>query len=376
MGHEVIVAAAAEGFSGPPPKIFDGFPVHLNRGYRVLPGAGFAGMVSPGLLSWLGRNLRDMDIVHVHLARDLVTLPAAALALMLRKPVIVQTHGMVDPSTKSMARPLDTLLTRPVLRKALAVLHLTDREHGELQEVAGVDLRLRPLPNGVPIPSNQSTEHVDGIASRPEILFLGRLHRRKRPGYMVSAAETLEGEWPNAHFTVVGPDEGEGAALQGAVRDKNLDHYVHWEGPASPSRVLARMSRASIFALPSIDEPFPMAVLQAMSLGLPVVVTETCGLAVLIRDHGAGIVCDHSSEGFAHAVEMLLRDPELRIVMGQNARAMVQSCCNIEDVGHRLLALYLDSVAASRGDSRAGGGAALHRTRALGMDRRAGERDA
>lgn len=60
-----------------------------------------SGITSAALLNTARRMMRGADLVHVHLMRDLVTLPAALLALATRTPLVVQTHGMIDPTEKS-----------------------------------------------------------------------------------------------------------------------------------------------------------------------------------------------------------------------------------------------------------------------------------
>ena len=63
-----------------------------------------------------------------------------------------------------------------------------------------------------------------------------------------------------------------------------------------------------------------MAVLEALSVGLPVVVTETCGLAGQVREHECGIVVDGSQEQLVRAVRMLLTEPRTLAAMSRAAR--------------------------------------------------------
>ena len=230
-------------------------------------------------------------------------------------PLVVQTHGMIDASTNPLAAPLDRALTRPILRAAKAVLFLTPREEQDLRGVGGDDVRLRPLGNGVP-------ESAPGprIGTGTEVLFLARLAPRKRPMVFVGAAEELATDFPAARFTLVGPDEGEGDRVQQAVARGG--GALAWEGPITPEKTGERMSGASVYVLPSVDEPYPMSVLEAMAAGLPVVVTDSCGLAPAIERHGAGIVVDSSQDSFTSAVRRLLTDPDEARAMGEaGARA-------------------------------------------------------
>lgn len=79
-----------------------------------------------------------------------------------------------------------------------------------------------------------------------------------------------------------------------------------------------------------------MAVLEAMSVGLPVVVTDGCGLAPMIEARSAGLVCGQSAEEFAEAVGTLLDDPDRRIAMGANARRAVTELHSVQRIAERL----------------------------------------
>src|SRR5947208_3258851 len=75
-GYDALIVATARGYS-PLPRELNDTPVRLSKARLLLPFAGFSGIVSPSMLWWMLRHRRDYDVVHVHLARDLVTLPAA-----------------------------------------------------------------------------------------------------------------------------------------------------------------------------------------------------------------------------------------------------------------------------------------------------------
>lgn len=320
MGHDVTILASTRGYESGARET-DGIPTRLFRSAQLIPGAGFAGMFAPGLLGFLFRHIRDYDAIHVHLARDLITLPAAAIAGMSGVPYAAQTHGMIDSSERWAARLLDVLLTRRVLRRARVVFFLTPREQLDLQLVARKSpISLRHLPNAVPVPA-MSDEGPAADSGELEVLYLARLAHRKRPLMFVDIAERLAAQFPTVRWRLVGPDEGEAEAVRRRIAGVNAD--VHWEGPLPVDRTSARMSRASVLVLPSINEPFPMSVLEAMAVGLPVVITESCGLAYL-EEQGALAVAQDTLDSLVIAVSSLLASTETRRAMGARAREVVK----------------------------------------------------
>jgi glycosyltransferase involved in cell wall biosynthesis len=284
------------------------------------------------MMRYLATALRRFDVVHVHLARDLITLPAALLTARRGVPYVLQCHGMVDASGSLLARFGDPLLTRPALIRAARVLYLTETERQDLATLLPQTDTLQHLPNGVP----RTDLEADG--STPEVLYLARLTARKRPALMVDVAEALVEEFPATRYRIVGPDEGEGPALEAAITRSSAD--IVWEGPLDPDHTLDRMSTAGIFVLPSVDEPYPMSVLEAMSVGLPVVVTDTCGLAPLVARTGAGIVTDASLSSLVGAVRSLLADPAAARRMGRAGRDVARRELGMDAIAHTLEELY------------------------------------
>jgi glycosyltransferase involved in cell wall biosynthesis len=313
----------------------EGVDLALFPARTVLPGVGFAGVSSPGLLRRLAALTAGVDVVHVHAARDLVTMPAVDWLRRHRVPYVLQTHGMIDESSNPLARPLDAALTRPGLQAARRVFFLTERERHDLIAVGGNDLRLEELPNGVPAPEAAAIASGD-----PEVLYLARLARRKRPVAFVEMAARVAQRFPAARFRLVGPDEGEAQAVSAHIEMLAGAADVQWEGPLDPSRTAERMAAAHVYVLPAVDEPYPMSVLEAMALGLPVVVTDSCGLAPAIARVGAGIVVTESADSLAAAVEALLDDPASAREMGAAGRRFTRDQLGMPAIAEQLERAY------------------------------------
>ncbi|MCU1648150.1 MAG: glycosyltransferase [Nocardia sp.] len=337
-GHQIVLTAAVSGADAEPAGLdVRGFPATT-----AIPKVGFAGLRARGMTRWLRRHVREFDVVHVHLARDLVTLPAARIVRSAGVPLIVQTHGMIDPSDRLLARPLDRFWTVPILRSAAAVLHLTPREATDLAAVAGpgAELPLRELHNGVPLPAADSPGA--GPDGTPEVLYLARMHPRKRPELFVRLAARLHAEGVAARFAMVGPDEGAADPTRQLI--DSLAAPVRWEGPLPPQHTAERMARASVYVLASVDEPYPMSVLEAMARGLPVVVTDSCGLAPLIRENACGIVVRSDDlDSLTAAVRELLLQPHIRAEMGAAAARLVRDRLSMNGVAERLEQIYREA---------------------------------
>lgn len=339
LGHDVVLIAGTRGFREVPTSI-DSVPVHLFPIRTVLPGTGFAGLASPGMQRWLTQHLTEFDVVHIHLARDLITLPAARRVVRAGLPLFVQTHGMIDPSSNPLAAPLDAAWTKPTLRAAKTVFFLTPTEKEGLRQVAG-ELAFQHLANGGPFADY--TPVPDGP---PEVLYLARLAPRKQPLAFVDAAREVSNAFPGTRFSLVGPDEGEGPHVAQAVAAaRQAGVPISWEGPLSPERTLDRMRQCAIYVLPSINEPYPMSVIEALSVGRPVVLTDSCGLASFVADHEAGLVTDGSVDGLAQAITTLVADLDAADARGQRGRQAVRAELTMSAIATQLVGQYSSALA-------------------------------
>lgn len=342
-GHQVLLAAGAQGWGKDLPDEYDGVPVKLFSAGSLVPGTGFAGLTSPGLFSWLRKAAHTADIVHIHMSRDLVTLPAALLVQSLGLPTVLHTHGTIDASDRLLAKPLDALMTRRALRGARRVIALTQKEVDDLLvvdpelSVASMDI----LRNGVPLSDLEAQQDVEG----PEVLFLARLQERKRPLVFVQAAQELAREFPRARFTLVGPDEGQGMAVLERLSEDNADGRIRWEGSLPADQTVARMSQSQIYVLPAVEEPYGMTVIEAMTVGLPVVVLDDCGLAPEIERFGSGLVAQGDSlEALLSPLRHLLEDQEARAAMGRAGQKFVAEYCSMDKIAEQLQEIYRKAV--------------------------------
>jgi len=339
LGHAVELIAGARGFERDSPTSIQGVPVRLFPVHSLVPATGFAGLAAPGLQKYLRAQLKAVDVVHVHLARDLITLPAAAAVARSRVPLVVQTHGMIDESERRLAALIDAVYTRRILRTSKRILSLTDKESESLLAVARTNLPVSAIGNGIaflPL-SKAKTDNL-------EVLFLARLHPRKRAGLFVEMARILLDEGTDATFTLVGPDEGEGGLVRELIAKYGFGERLTWEGPLSPEATLERMRSAAIYVLPSVEEVFPMSVLEAMSLGIPVVITESNGLAEPLKRAGAGIVVDESLAGLLAGTRELLQSAQLRAQIGDTARSLIRDEYSIAAVAAQLETIYAEAA--------------------------------
>lgn len=332
-GHQVELLAGWDGRATLPAT---------NVTHRLFPvrriGPSFGGLVAPRLIAWLRAHARDHDVVHVHLARDLITLSAARIALVQGRRLVLQPHGMVMPDQRTKSRVVDRLATREILHRASTVFALTAEDGDGLAAVAGAPLpRLRMIPNGIP---RQAVGPAAERTDPPVVMFLARLHPRKRVLTFAESARRMIEQGSDARFEVFGPDEGDLPALRNFISANGLTDRLVYRGALAQGMATTELRRAAVYVLPAVREVFPMSVLEALSVGTPVVLGEDCGIAPELRRRGAASVCDGSPAAIAAACTRLLSDAALRAQQTERGLESIQSWLGISTVVGRLEEAY------------------------------------
>jgi glycosyltransferase involved in cell wall biosynthesis len=319
---------------GDEPKESRAVPTIAARVRRIFPGPELCVLFSARMLCLLLRNIRAATTVHVHLGREMIPLFAAALALIFSRKLVVQTHGMIVEDERLLVRILDSFVTRRVVSRADLIVVLTETEGADLSQWLGkalpetltlgngVDLMSLPKPIERPDPDN-------------EVLFMARLHPRKRATDFVQAARDALAIGSDARYVAVGPDGGDLAQIQKlAIGLGNFDICP----PVAPSEVVQRLSSARIFVQCSTNEPWGNVLVTALSLGIPCIATASATLAPAIKEYQAGIVVpDESPCDIASATDEILRDPVLWRRLSEGAVRLSQAQFDLKILGHRLV---------------------------------------
>jgi glycosyltransferase involved in cell wall biosynthesis len=335
-GHEVEVAAGWQG-DGSPPQSVSGVPLHVFPATQLFPPLGFSGMISPKLIWWLLKNVARYDVLHIHAGRDLISMTSLAIARSKRRPYVTQSHGMIQPDQRLIVRLQDIIATRRLLKGAKQRFVLTYREQDALTEVIDFPVKFELLFNGVP-------EMPDPGAHRKknQVLFCGRLHARKRPAAFVEMAAEILQRGIKATFALVGPDEGELDTVQRTIQMKGLKDVVCYEGALDYEAVLERIGQCGVYVFPSVNEPFGMTLLEALSLGIPAICTDTCDIAPVLRTTESAIVTNGSVDAMASAVVEILQDDKLRSQLSRNGRQVVSTQFSINAVVSQLEQSYAE----------------------------------
>jgi len=322
LGHEVEIVSADDPRS--PWQEGLPFPVHLKGPPRGPLEA------APALDEWLAQNGGRFDAMISHgLWRDNSRATRVA-ARAAGRPYFVFPHGMLDPWFKRYY-PLKHLKKcvfwwlreHAVLRDARAVLFTCEEEMRLAREsfrpYACVE-RVVPLGTSEP-PSNLMEQREAFARAFPElsgkrvILFLGRLHEKKGCDLLLRAfLGLLEAKpretWAGLHLMIAGPcaqpEYLKSLKDIGARCEALSAGGVSFPGMLSGDLKWGALRRAEVFVLPSHQENFGIAVVEAMACGTPVLISRPVNIWREIEAGGAGFVDEDTVEGCARLLDRWL----------------------------------------------------------------------
>jgi len=239
--------------------------------------------------------------------------------------------------------PLLALAGRLTARLADVVVAPSTRTALELARDYGArDVAV--IPNGVPRATPRSTP----APVAPEILYAGRLRTRKAVVVLVRAFAEIAPSRPGARLVLAGDGE-QRPALEAEIRRLGLADRVELTGAVPRDEIARRLASATLFCLPSIYEGLPLAILEAMSLGVPVVATRVSGNPDAIVDGESGwLVGAEDSAALASAMLHALADPAEAARRAAAARDRFAERFAIEVVAERYLELLERSTAGGR----------------------------
>ena len=184
---------------------------------------------------------------------------------------------------------------------------------------------------------------------RPNILFVGRLDKRKGFRHLIRAFPFIKQALPDARLIVVGAyDDEDKAPFIRYARTQHL-RSVHFVGYVSREMLPRYYRTAHLFCAPSTGfESFGIVLLEAMAAGLPIVASDIAGYRLVLTDHQEGLlVPPEDPNAIAQAVVRLLSSPETRARMTACGR-VTAAAYDWTHIASQVLAYYQDLMYARR----------------------------
>jgi glycosyltransferase involved in cell wall biosynthesis len=305
-----------------------------------------------GLRTALGRAAAGADLIHVHGIWNMTSWAGVAAARAAGKPYVVSPRGMLQPEARQRHREMKSLaywgIERANLRGA-ALLHATSALEGRELTPYGPPVML--IPNGVTIQpavadSIERLRARAGLNAGDEVVtFLGRLHPIKRLDLLAEAFAIVHHARPNTRLLIAGPDEG-GYRQDVEALFAPVSSVTRWLGSVDSEAIAALLGSTDVLVQCSDSESFGMSVAEALSAGVPVVVTKNSGWAE-VDVIGCGFSVAHEPVSIADGILRVL-DHVDRDALRARARAWARQTFGWDAIGRSMRDAYEQTIARAR----------------------------
>ncbi len=326
---------------------WDGVPVRYCKMWGPTPP-----FWSPELRSQVRRRAPHTDIALIRSCWDYVGIAAGKECQRVGVPYIAYPEGSLDPWLFRYSR-LKKLLwwhlgQRAYFQGAAAIVANSQADRERIASL-GLTNRIEVIHNGINLADFEEAVSREELESRWGVLrgkrwllFIGRLHHKKGLDLLIPAFARVSRKFPDHLLVIAGIDEGgyENTVHQ-MIKEFGLTDKVVFTGPVYGAIKVRLLKEADAFVLTSYSEGQPIAVIEALGCGVPVLVTTPCNVPE-VASAGAGLVVPTSIESIVPALTDIMREDCLREVMGQNARNLAESHFTWQKVAQQTLAVCQD----------------------------------
>jgi D-inositol-3-phosphate glycosyltransferase len=321
-----------------------------------------------GIQSFTAEKGLHYDLIHAHYWMSGIA--GATLKNDWHVPLIQMFHTLGQMKNR-IARSPDEMEgeyrvsgEKRVLRAADRIIAATPAEQSQLEFLYQTPTRkIAVIPPGVdtshfyPIPPDEAKSAIEIPPDDRIILFVGRIEPLKGVDTLIRSISILRErgvlEGHPHDLAIIGGDpnsdpdsmNAEMTRLKQLCRELNLNDLVIFLGKRGQETLPYYYSAAEVLVMPSHYESFGMVALEAMACGTPVVASQVGGLAFLVQDGVTGfVVPDGDPLLLADRLEQVIRQPELRQRLGQQAAAYAQEYA-WEKISARVAQVYEEELA-------------------------------
>jgi glycosyltransferase involved in cell wall biosynthesis len=298
---------------------------------------------SISLMLYIFKNVKKYDLVHITAVWNFPVLVAALACIWNRKPYILSPRGTIYPETiahrSGIIKKIYYFIIGGIAVKKANLLHFTTQD--EAQKVTKF-LKLKnkyvTIYNGLsnPIYSNKIL-----LESKPYILFLGRIDKKKGLDILVHAYSKYCKTSAEYNLVIAGPDnEGYLSTIESLCNDYGIREKVIFLGEVEGDTKWNLYKNSSLFILSSYSENFGMTVAEAMLIKCPILISDQVGLSEIIKSEDAGWICKPEVDDLLEKMEKALESKELSIKKAERAHAYALEYFNITSVAKQFIHAY------------------------------------
>lgn len=295
---------------------------------------------SPALLSKFWHEVTNYDVVHIHAWWNMVSVLSCLVSLMRGVPVIVSPRGTLSPYSFSnknrfVKNLIHQLLGKPLLNKCY--LHVTSQRENMAVSSLVKPKNIFNIPNFVKLAGkNESTDQT--LHTPVKLLFFSRIEQKKGLNILLNALQYVSVPY---HLTIAG--NGDMAyidELKEYAVTQGVDKYITWAGFYNEDK-FDLLREHDLFILPSHDENFANTVIESLSVGTAVLISQNVGLYDYVQQKNLGWICETNETSISTNINKICtnhKDDILRI--RKDAPSIIYQDFNPDNLVEEYLTMY------------------------------------
>jgi glycosyltransferase involved in cell wall biosynthesis len=295
-------------------------------------------------------ELKNFDIIHIHDFYTAANIWVTWWARWYHIPYVISVHGCLEVQRRQQKSILKNLFLKffgaSMLSHASMLVATSDNEETAYKTFGIPKKKIARIGHGVnraEFETIKTSEYCRKQFKIPQnsvvYTFVGRLHPIKGLDLLIEAFAGLNTK--NAFLVIAGSDEGFLSTIKKIIRERKITKRVLLLGPTT-GETKARLFKASdVFVYPSRSEGFSLGILEAASIGLPLLITTACHFDEVGRRR-AGIVVDVAVSSIRGGLsQMNAYSGKERVAIGVRAAALIAQKYSTEAIGDQLVQLYI-----------------------------------
>jgi glycosyltransferase involved in cell wall biosynthesis len=304
------------------------------------------------------QSLKGFDLVHVTSFWCYPAIPAISSARHHQIPYLISVHGTLRNMALKLHDLKRFLYFHAIEKRHIefaAALHYTTEMERQLDDVHHFSVPSFIVPNGME--AQESRGDVDteqarqsyGLAPGLQVItFLGRLAPVKALDRLLKAVASPTLRDQPLQVVIAGPDAGARSSLEHLAKELRIESQVLFLGAIDPQERGRLFAASNILALVSENENFGYTAVEAMSAGVPVLVSQGVGICREVLADGAGLVVPLEVEAIARAIMEMFADHDKLEAMGQAAARAARQRYDLPNVAQKMLQAYQDILTGTR----------------------------
>lgn len=296
---------------------------------------------------YIHSEIEKLDIIHIQDVYTIITFWIHNSIKNKRKPLFMTPFGGLTPLVQDKYYLFRKLINKLVIKqlKYADLVFAQTVEEKEILEKYGLS-NVEILENGINHkqfqnlpPKNIFRKKYNFSNDDLIILYLGRINQIKGLKYLIEAFSYLNNK-KNIKLVIIGPDDNYLDKLLNLIKKSRLKSIVKILGFVPKHEKIEALAGSDIFCLPSNYDCCPNSMLEALASGLPVITTNTNGLAYLLEEQAGIIIPPKNPERLKDALIYLIENPGKRVEYGKAGRDKVLKELNWKKITDYLEKFY------------------------------------